>query len=420
MDTKPSISTKNTDSIQLKPSDFELIKGQLVLPVSKSMANRLLILQYLSSMPLLTVEQETPEDVRVLRDALNSNEKTVDVKMAGTAFRFLTAAYSIMPGTRIITGSPRITQRPIKPLVEALKQLGADIRYLERKNHAPLEITGRTLKRSELSIDAGVSSQFISALMLIGPFLPRGIKINMFDKLISEPYVNLTKYTMESMGFQVLMSKNSIQVEPHLIKPKPINIESDWSAAAYWAALAVLTDSPQIVLTGLSPKGVQGDQKLMEIFAPFGLKTNWKNGSLHLWRKSSSKEPSHLEIDCSSIPDQAQTLAFFCAAKGISLHLTGLQTLKGKETDRIFALHKTLADLGLQVSSTNSTLTINGSITVDSYSLDTSNDHRMAMAGMLLATRIPIKILNPSVVSKSYPMFWDDFKKLTTENEAAI
>lgn len=349
-----------------------------------------------------------------MQSALRSTDNSINLGMAGTAFRFLTAGFSIISGRRIINGHDRLKERPIGPLVDALRELGASINYLEKEGFLPLEIEGGKIEGDYIEIDQKQSSQFVSALMMIGPFLPNGLRIKRRSDLRSEPYVKLTNCVMNDLGYSVQIDGEEIRIKKSNSKVDSYSIESDWSAASYWFGFVALLPNANVTLKGLKKNSCQGDKVMLDILSQFNLSYRWNNEDLHLSNTNLNAYPKVFKYDCSDIPDQAQTLAFLCAALGVEMELSGLETLKYKETNRIEALQVELNKLGLTIQTTDSTLKMSGVINVDSVQISTYNDHRMAMAASLLGTRIDTVIENPNVVSKSYPRFWDDLKRLTT------
>ena len=395
------------DHLLLSPKNFQSLKGSITPEKSKSIANRVLLLQALSENVFSTDHPGNSDDVRLMQHALNNKSGLIDAGMAGTVLRFLTAGFSIMPGKRVLTGSERLKQRPLNHLTDALIELGAEIRFKEKPGFAPLEITGKLLDGGKIKIDASVSSQFISALMLIGPYLKQGLEIELEGKTVSNSYLELTQGIMQQLGFEVELNSKKIFVNPGNPKVQVFKIEADWSASAYWLAFVVLIPNAEISLGGLFENSLQGDRAVLELFNTFGVESVWLNDELIVKHNSLITKPKTFKYDFTQMPDQAQTFAFLCAALGIDAELTGLQTLKHKETDRIVALHAELEKLGITVESNEHSIKLSGRITAKELSLSTYNDHRMAMAGALIATQIPVRIQNPDVVSKSYPEFWD-------------
>ena len=394
--------------LNLKPKQFSSFKGTITLEKSKSIANRVLLLQALSNNAFLVDYPGNSDDVKLMQLALNNNSGLIDAGMAGTVLRFLTAGFSIMPGKRILTGSDRLKQRPLNYLTNALTELGAALNYKEKIGFAPIEINGKQLEGGKIKINASISSQFISALMLIGPYLKKGIEIDLIGKKVSNSYLKLTQGIMKQLGFEVEFNSKKILIKPGKPRKKIFKIEADWSAAGYWLAFVALIPNAEVNLKGLFEKSLQGDHKVMELFRLFGVETLWQNKELVAKHNSLMIKPQSFKYDFTQMPDQAQTFAFLCAAIGIKAELTGLETLKLKETDRIVALHTELEKLGLKVESNGHSIRLSGKITATKATLSTYDDHRMAMAGALIASQIPVEIENPDVVSKSYPDYWKD------------
>jgi 3-phosphoshikimate 1-carboxyvinyltransferase len=404
------------ERLHLIPSNFCKLKGELQLEKSKSIANRALIIQALSSFSFDIDDVGLSDDVIIMQSALQSGKKEINVGMAGTALRFLLAAFCVISGEKIIDGHARIRERPIEPLIKALKSLGAKISFTEGNKRFPVLIEGGFLDKSEVTIEQSVSSQFISALMLIAPFLPNGLKILRESGGKSESYVLLSKQIMEEMGLVVEFTKNEILIPANHVSISSYSIESDWSAAAYWMGFVLLIPNASITLLGLREKSKQGDRQMLHILEELGLEYKWELDKLHLFSKDSFIPPTHFRCDCSQIPDQAQTLAFLCSAMGIKCDLTGLETLKYKETNRIIAIKNELEKVGLVLSTTDDSISIRGKINVDKVEIETHNDHRMAMSAALLATQLEVDIVDSMVVKKSYPQFWSDLEILTSES----
>lgn len=401
-------------TLTLYPALFKTFKGSLNSIPSKSIANRALLLQALSLNSFEIKNLGDADDVMLMKKALHSKEKNINIGMAGTAMRFLTAGFSIMDGVKILDGHQRLRERPIKPLIDALKSMGAQISYLEKDGFLPIEIKGSILQGSRVKIDQNYSSQFVSALMLIAPFLPNGLLIERGINRKSESYIDLTKDTMNDIGFEVDKRDAEISVARQKSTIRSYTVEGDWSSAAYWMAFVTLIPHSQIILSGLKKKSRQGDKKLLDILCSFGLSYQWENDKLILSHSLNFKLPSRFEYDFSDIPDQAQTIAFLCAVLGVEAKLCGLETLIFKESNRIEALAKELTKLGIKVKFDNASISIEGKIGVDEVEIETYNDHRMAMAASLLAVKMNVTILSPEVVSKSYPSFWEDLNIITS------
>lgn len=391
------------------------------IPASKSISNRLLILQYLYT-TLKINNLSIAHDTVILQKALhqiNKNAKPIIINIghAGTSMRFLTALLSTIEGkTFILDGSDRMRQRPVKILVAALQNLGADISYLQNKGYPPLKITGKSLTGSKVHIAQNVSSQYISALLLIAPKLSNGLILHLKGRQVSKPYVQMTLSILKKLGIETKQTKELIKVYTvKSIKEQTVNIEGDWSSASYfYGALAVLRHQP-VILTPFYKNSIQGDQKVTDYFQSFGIKTDYDNGQkIILTPIKDYKKPEFLNFDLIETPDLAQTLAVTCLTLGIKCHLTGLQTLRIKETDRLFALQTEMQKLGASVKITSDSLEIvKPKITNIDVGIDTYDDHRMAMSFAILQKKYPEVVINqPEVVIKSFPGFWDIFKNI--------
>lgn len=355
------------------------------------------------------------QDTKTLVRLLKSEESILDTGPAGTTYRFLCAYLAIKEGEHILTGSDRMKKRPIQPLVEALRSLGAEIEYLEEEGYPPLKIQGafKQLKKV-VKIDVSQSSQFVSALCLIGPALEKGIVIEWEAEIVSRSYLDMTLSLMKEMGIKINENKNSIEVPPQEYKVKDLTVESDWSSASYFYSIAALTIKPEITLENFFQKSIQGDSRLPLIFERIGVKSQFDSGKLTL-TKNESFHPANLDIDFSSTPDIFQTIAVMSAALDIEFTFSGVTQLKYKESDRVSSLYKELAKLGIkhqELSIGSSTYLQTGRITKDDCNFDTYDDHRMAMCLAPLALLRPVTIIDPEVVSKSYPNYWEDLKKL--------
>jgi len=387
--------------------------GKLRITGSKSETNRLLLLQALFSG--LTIENTSEsDDSKVMRTALQSNVDVIDVHHAGTAMRFLTAYFARLEGREVVlTGSQRMQERPIKILVEALRSLGASITYEKEAGYPPLKITGKKLAGGTVTLPADISSQYISALLLIGPALEQGVQLDLVGKITSIPYINMTLALLNNLGIQTEFKGQSIRVEPQK-NPKltPQIVESDWSSASYFFSIVALAEESEIQLTSYKEDSLQGDRVLRKIYGELGVHSTLTDQTLTL-RKEPVQLPDVLEWDLSTAPDIAQTIAVSCYGLGIGCVLTGLHTLIIKETDRLQALYNELTKLGAQVKITENSLELAaGFRSVDNCSIPTYNDHRMAMAFAPLALKVPLSIENAEVVSKSYPTFWEDLAQI--------
>ena len=387
---------------------------EIILPASKSISNRALILNALAYSPYDIQNLSDCDDTRVTVKALDSNDTTFDIGAAGTAMRFLTAFLAKTVGEWIITGSERMKNRPIKLLVDALTSLGARIEYVEKEGYPPLRIFGSALMGGEISLNGGVSSQYISALMMIAPYMQNGLKIKLEGKVISVPYIRMTMSMMKEYGVIVTFENNEIDIKPQLYKPIQYKVESDWSAASYWYEILSIAGKGQIFLSGLNANSSQGDSKVAELFEQLGVITDYQTEGVLL--TSNENFSTKFEYDFVNQPDLAQTFAVTCCLKNIPFHFKGVQSLKIKETNRIAALINELAKLGYVLFEPfEGELAWAGELcnAAEEISIATYEDHRMAMAFAPAALKIPIVIEEPEVVSKSYPNFWKDFEKLT-------
>lgn len=383
---------------------------------SKSESNRLLILRELY--PNLKIDNlSDSDDTDVLIEALTSSQKTIDIGHAGTTMRFLTAYFSICKNRKVVlTGSPRMQERPVGILVEALKNLGADIQYVKNKGYPPLKISGKNIVKNRVKINAETSSQFISALLLIAPKLPFGLHLELEGEIASLPYIEMTVSLLQKIGIEVHFNDNEISVFPKSeIEDTTITVESDWSSLSYYYSLMALSDNDEWVLgfRHFSNQSFQGDRDLNFLYEGLGVQTIFDEESKTVILKKNTipradKAFFHLEDS----PDLAQTIAVTCLGLGMGCHLTGLKTLKFKETDRLQALKTELEKLGAEVEITNDSLEfepcphINPDVQIETY-----QDHRMAMAFAPLGLIVPVVIRDAEVVSKSYPHFWRDLER---------
>lgn len=399
-------------NVQLSFSSEEII-GAVKITGSKSESNRLLILQAL--FPQIKIENlSNSDDTKVLQKALQSEEESIDIHHAGTAMRFLTAFYATQEGKNVtLTGSDRMQERPIKVLVDALRELGADISYLKNQGFPPLKITGKKLVKNEVTVEANISSQYISALMLIAPSLPNGLQIHLDGKVTSVPYIEMTLKFLTECGIKGNFETDTIVIEPaHDISAANIVVESDWSSASYFYSMAALSNEAKISLSSYKQHSYQGDQVVAGIYKQLGVETTYANDSISL-SKSPFKKPRKLVLDLSNSPDLAQTIAVTCLGLGIKCELTGLHTLRIKETDRLQALKDEMEKLGGHVEITVDSLHLIPSEELKSgIKIETYNDHRMALAFAPLAIKVPLEIADAEVVSKSFPGFWEDLKNL--------
>lgn len=384
------------------------------LPASKSISNRALILHALSGGVTRPENLSDCDDTQVMIRALDYMPDVIDIHAAGTAMRFLTAYLCVTPDTHVITGTERMQQRPIRILVDALRTLGAHIAYTGNEGFPPLRITGTRLTGSEIELAGNVSSQYISALLMIGAVLPAGLKLRLTGDIVSRPYINLTLQLMHDFGVQAgWTSESSIAVAPGGYRDTPFRVESDWSAASYWYQMTALSpDAPEVELLGLHAHSPQGDSRGAELFARLGVQTEFTPQGVKL--RKEGQPAGRLDEDLVDIPDLAQTFVVTCCLMGVPFRFTGLQSLKIKETDRICALITELRKLGYAVhAEQDSILWWDGErCPADPQpAIDTYEDHRMAMAfAPACLVRPDIRINEPQVVSKSYPRYWDDLR----------
>lgn len=384
------------------------------LPASKSISNRALILHALSGGSTRPENLSDCDDTQVMIRALDHMPDVIDIHAAGTAMRFLTAYLCVTPGTHVITGTERMQQRPIRILVDALRTLGARIDYAGNEGFPPLCINGTQLTGSEIELAGNVSSQYISALLMIGAVLPVGLKLRLTGNIISRPYINLTLQLMHDFGAQAgWTSESSIDVTPGGYRDTPFRVESDWSAASYWYQMTALaTGSPEVELLGLFANSAQGDSRGAELFARLGVQTEYTPQGVKL--RKQGHPVVRLDEDLVDIPDLAQTFVVTCCLLDVPFRFTGLQSLKIKETDRICALITELRKLGYVIhAEQDSILWWDGERCPadEQPSIDTYEDHRMAMAfAPACLVRPDIRINEPQVVSKSYPRYWDDLQ----------
>ena len=390
------------------------IQGKLTITGSKSETNRLLLLQALY--PDLTIENKSNSDDSVAMErALVSKENIKDIHHAGTAMRFLTAYFATKNGGNIVlTGSQRMQERPIALLVDALRKLGAQINYSKQEGYPPLEILGKQLAGGKVGLPANMSSQYISALLLIAPRLKQGLELELEGEITSLPYIKMTLALLKRVGITSSFEGKIIRI-PHqerILNPKQ-TVESDWSSASYWFSAVALCDQGQIELSNYREDSLQGDAVLREIYAQLGVESKFVGSKLLLRKKENFTLPASLELDLVEAPDIAQTIAVTCYGLGVACHLTGLHTLKIKETDRLVALENELSKLGAKITIDNESLRLAGEQDFQAnQAIDTYNDHRMAMAFAPLALKLPIIINDAGVVSKSYPDFWNDIENI--------
>ena len=388
-------------------------EGSINITGSKSETNRLLLLQALFNGYELK-NTSNSDDSKVMQKALQTSSDRIDIHHAGTAMRFLTAYFSHIQGRSVVlTGSSRMQERPIQILVDALRDIGASISYEKEEGFPPLKIHGKKLAGGKVELPADVSSQYISALLLLGPVLEQGLELHLVGKITSIPYINMTLSLLNSLGVSTSFEGQLICVSPMKEIKKDIQIvESDWSSASYFFSIAALSETAEIHLTSFRKESLQGDSVLRSIYDNLNVSSHFEGDTLIL-KKENKPLPTSLKLDLSKAPDIAQTIAVSCYGLGIGCDLVGLHTLKIKETDRLEALNTELSKLGATIKVTENSLHLSPGINFkENCSIPTYNDHRMAMAFAPLALKIPLQIEASDVVSKSYPDFWKDMKKL--------
>ena len=400
--------------LHLTPPASTLLKEQIKITGSKSESNRLLLLQAL--FPNIAIDNiSNSDDAQVMQKGLAISDGIVDIHHAGTAMRFLTGYFASQKGKNVVlTGSKRMTERPIKVLVDALKELGADISYEQEEGYPPIKIQGKTLSKSKVSLPANISSQYISALLLIAPSLEHGITLELVGKITSVPYIKMTLSLLNQLGIETSFEGNVVTVAPmSTVNDAQLVVESDWSSASYFYSIAALSEvGTKITISSYKKDSLQGDSVLATLYKSFGVESVFTDHALTL-KKISDTVSEPIDFDLANAPDIAQTIAVTCFGLGVGCHLSGLHTLKIKETDRLEALHTELSKLGASISVTDKTLTLAPATTYNQdVAIDTYDDHRMAMAFAPLALKISLKVNDAEVVSKSYPDFWKDMAQV--------
>lgn len=400
------------------------IKGRIELAGSKSISNRALIIRALCPEDFPIHRLANAQDTVTMQALLATDEQVRDVGAAGTTFRFLTAYLATRPGTQILTGTERMQQRPVGVLVDALRQLGAQIEYVNLEGYPPLRIHAPRQfgQARRLRIPAGTSSQYITALLLLAPTLPQGLELELVGEIVSRPYIEMTLGMMAYFGIQYQWEEQLISVPPQTYTARPFTVEADWSAASYYYSLAALSDACELYVDGLFAESLQGDAVLQQMYREFGVDTTFTNTGLCLRKAAGGQLPETFEYDFLECPDVAQTLAATCAGLGVTGLFTGLQTLRIKETDRIAALQAELGKVGTFLSklpahfapqSEQEYYLLEGKASwEEAPTFTTYEDHRMAMALAPLALCGPIRVEEPEVVAKSYPDFWRDLAAL--------
>lgn len=396
--------------------------SKVFLPSSKSISNRVLVINALSGNKYATPENVSDcDDTNVMIKWLHDNPEIIDIGAAGTAMRFSSALLAVSDGTKVITGTDRMKNRPISILVDALRSLGAKVDYVEKQGFPPLRITGNSnLDGGSLSLPGNVSSQYISALLMIGPVLNKGLKLTLTNEVVSRPYINLTLSLMKDYGADAhWLDDSTIELKPGGYMNRSYYVESDWSASSYWYEIVALSDSAEFVLPGLFDKSYQGDSEVSKIFENLGVKTDFlvdESGIRSVRLSKTSYVCDRLEYDFVNQPDLAQTFVVCCCMMNVPFHFYGLQSLKIKETDRIAALIKELSKMGFCIEERNGSELLWDGTRKDfnsDFAIDTYEDHRMAMAFAPCALKCEdLKINNPQVVSKSYPHFWEDLRSV--------
>jgi 3-phosphoshikimate 1-carboxyvinyltransferase len=390
-----------------------------MLPASKSISNRALIINALAGGKSQLHNLSDANDTQLMLKLVNSSDSVIDVEDAGTTMRFLTAYFSVTNQHKILTGTARMKERPIGILVDALRHLGADITYLEKDGFPPHEIKKFSGEQPNMiKIRGDVSSQYISALMMVAPLLPNGLTLSLEGKIGSRPYIEMTAALMKHFDVKCQVLDNQVIIPHQSYKSAPFTVESDWSGASYWFSFAALAEKADIKLPKLLSDSLQGDSAIVKIMESLGVEARFENGLLHLSKKAKKKQ---LHWDFTHCPDLAQTVAVICAAKNVKGYFTGLESLRIKETDRISALQNELAKIGaelVEIDSEHWTL-IPSTKLPNTASFNTYKDHRMAMAFAPLATLMNVEIENPDVVRKSYPNFWNDMKSVGFEIQSS-
>ena len=413
-------------NLHVQKSEVKNQELKVTITGSKSETNRLLLLQALY--PNLTIDNiSNSDDSEVMQKALAFTHhpspitQTIDVHHAGTAMRFLTAFFAIQEGKEVVlTGSSRMKERPIKILVEALQQLGAEISYVENEGFPPIKIKGKKLIQNKVSLPANVSSQYISALLLIASKLENGLELTLEGEITSVPYIKMTLALLNEIGIETSFENNKITVcHAELVSASKLTVESDWSSVSYWYSIVALSEiGTQITLSSYKKNSLQGDAALSEIYKDFGVETLFNENNTITISKVKAHNLLPFTYNLKDCPDIARTIAVTCFGLGIGCDLFGLHTLKIKETDRLEALKAELSKLGAEISVTNESLHLKPSTSInENIAIKTYQDHRMAMAFAPLALRVPISIEEAEVVSKSYPDFWNDLKSVGFQME---
>ncbi len=389
--------------------------GKVDLPPSKSISNRLLIIQQLCDQPFEIINRSNARDTELLVDILASDRNVIDAEDAGTTFRFLTAFYALQEGEKILTGSSRMKERPIKVLVDALREIGADIAYLDQDGFPPIAIRGKKMKGGEITIDGSISSQYISALLLIAPRLDLGLTLQLKGEIASKPYIQMTLELMKRMGISYLWKGNIITVPSQKYKPLSVIVEPDWSAASYFFQMAALASSSELTLNGLNKESIQGDSIVANLFEQFGVKVSYLKKGIKLRKEIPDNPYQQFDYNFFECPDLVQTFVPIVAQRQLPTIFSGIKSLKIKETDRVEALKIEIAKFGIDLLPFDEESFELKSQDFHSTDLpiETYGDHRMAMsfAGLSLKQNFLV-INNAEVVNKSFPKFWEALDKI--------
>lgn len=389
----------------------KILKGNILLPGSKSISNRALIINAFKIIKIENVSNSS--DTVLLSNILSENKKYVNVENAGTLMRFLTAYFSVTKGEWEITGIDRIKQRPVKELVEALKEMGANISYLKKDGFLPLKIIGKQLDGGHIKVNSGVSSQFISALMLIAPQLKNGLSIELLGNTVSLKYIEMTASILEYFGVNIVFQNNKIKINNQNILSRSLSIESDWSSAAYFYGFVALSNSAQIKLKNFQENSWQGDSIISKLMYPLGVKTDFDKNSIILTKKEIDK--TSVEFELTSNPDLIPTIAVVCSCLKIPFKIKGTKSLRIKESDRVAVLASELKKIGVELSVSKNEIFCKSFKDIEQkpIKIKTFNDHRIAMSFAIVAYKYKNLIIDDiDVVKKSYPEFWNDLKKI--------
>lgn len=397
------------------------LKGIVKLESSKSESNRALIMNAFAGGQSKLSHIANARDTQTMQALLMSQDKVLDVRDAGTTMRFLTAYLAVTGTGQVITGTDRMKKRPIGPLVDALRSIGAAIEYVEEEGYPPLKISKVQHQKEDLiKIPGNISSQYISALMMIAPMLPNGLSIELTTEIFSKPYIELTMNLMQKFGVEVEFKKNKINIGPQPYKPTSHEVEGDWSGASYWYSFVALSaKKSSLILPGIRTYSSQGDRVIADIMFKLGVASHFESGKGKLLKKD--KQGHTLDFDFRNCPDLAQTVMVVAAVSDVTLYMKGLESLKIKETDRIEAMKNELAKIGAFLTENDNTWVLKPADTLpESIEVNTYEDHRMAMAFAPLSQVMDVIIDDPEVVNKSYPGFWDEIRKLGIEIQEVV